>query len=89
MFLQITDSLACFEGHFPDDPVLPAVTILDECARIFPGREIAAVRSAKFLGAVRPGMRVEIALVRKNETDWDLEWRHEGKKLAMISVQLR
>lgn len=89
MILEIDENLPCFEGHFPGDPVLPAVAILDECAALFPDREIACIRAAKFTGAVRPGMRVEIEKTRKTDSEWDLEWRHDGKTLARISVQLR
>lgn len=82
------DDLACFEGHFPGNPILPAVAIFDQCQRLLGGRALRRIRSAKFMGAVLPGMCVEIEIKEKSESDWDLVWSHEGKKLAEISVQL-
>lgn len=88
MTYDVPETLPCFEGHFPGNPILPAVMILDECARILGGRATRRLRSAKFVGAVLPGMRVEIAIRQKSESDWDVEWSHEGKKLVEVSFQL-
>jgi acyl-coenzyme A synthetase/AMP-(fatty) acid ligase/3-hydroxymyristoyl/3-hydroxydecanoyl-(acyl carrier protein) dehydratase len=58
-----------FAGHFPGDPIVPAVVLLDEivdalCAGIehanFTG---LTIHSAKFLRPVRPGERMQIKLI--------------------------
>ena len=58
-----------FPGHFPGDPIVPGVVLLDEVVDAlsielgcidFPG---VTVHSAKFLRPVRPGERVQIELI--------------------------
>jgi len=58
-----------FPGHFPGDPVVPGVVLLDEIvdalsmalgAGDFPG---VTIHSAKFLRPVRPGERMQIELI--------------------------
>jgi 3-hydroxyacyl-[acyl-carrier-protein] dehydratase len=64
-----TPDLRYFEGHFPDDPVLPghwtteAVNLIAGCVVLaaYPGY-LALYREGaqKFLGVVRPGDRLEV-----------------------------
>jgi len=46
-------------GHFPGNPVVPGVVILDEIAhlwlRVHPGCRLAGIPAAKFLSVLRPG----------------------------------
>jgi 3-hydroxyacyl-[acyl-carrier-protein] dehydratase len=53
------------EGHFPDNPVVPAAVLLDEILaiieRAYGGSQLPwAVKSAKFLHPVRPGHQLAI-----------------------------
>jgi 3-hydroxyacyl-[acyl-carrier-protein] dehydratase len=78
--VPITGTEPVFEGHYPEFPIFPGVCIVD-CAiasalaasppRI--GRlTLDAVESARFVGAVYPGVRLDISL------DWRLKdgyWR--------------
>jgi 3-hydroxyacyl-[acyl-carrier-protein] dehydratase len=55
-------------GHFPGDPLMPGVLLIEAAAQLagtvaqadpkfapLPGLKLAAIRNAKFLGIVRPG----------------------------------
>lgn len=49
----------CLAGHYPGNPIVPGVVILDEVAGLLasmqPGRRIVKVAQAKFLSVLRPG----------------------------------
>ena len=48
-------------GHFPGNPVVPGVLILEEVMRTVAGRNVRAVWSnVKFIGPVFPGERVDV-----------------------------
>jgi 3-hydroxymyristoyl/3-hydroxydecanoyl-(acyl carrier protein) dehydratase len=63
--LTIAPDHPAFAGHFPNFPVLPGAVLLDETLELMcraRGIDLLQwqVTSAKFLGAVRPGERLEV-----------------------------
>ena len=67
MTLDIPADHAAFAGHFPANPIVPGVLLLDETlylvARahgVAPGK--CTVFAAKFLSAALPGERLQLAL---------------------------
>ena len=78
-----------FPGHFPDDPVMPGVLILEAMAQassvvvnaILGGRGeeisyyLAGIEKARFRGIVRPGdsLRLTSTLIRRVHDIWKFE----------------
>ena len=63
MTLAFSRQHHCLDGHFPDNPIVPAIAILAEVSvwvEAESGRPVAGVKSARFRAALRP------------ETTWDL-----------------
>ena len=57
-----------FTGHFPGNPILPGVTILDIVARTL-GKPLAGFRRVKFLSPVRPGEVLLVELTHGSKGD--------------------
>jgi 3-hydroxyacyl-[acyl-carrier-protein] dehydratase len=69
---HIDPEASCFAGHFPGDPILPGVFLIEAAAQtagVMMGtsgsggrgeKRLAAVNQFKFLRAVRPGATVDI-----------------------------
>lgn len=74
-----TGAEAFFAGHFPGEPIVPGVLLIEALAQIAgiggaagePGTRflLSAVRSMKFLRAVRPGERIELAAKKSGGMD--------------------
>jgi 3-hydroxymyristoyl/3-hydroxydecanoyl-(acyl carrier protein) dehydratase len=51
-------------GHFPGNPIVPGVVILDEIVHLWlkahPGVRLAGVPAAKFLSVLRPGETCQV-----------------------------
>jgi 3-hydroxyacyl-[acyl-carrier-protein] dehydratase len=85
-----------FSGHFPGNPVLPA--IVQVCAVISLAEEeggkalrLAAVRSAKFLSPIRPDEEVSIRYRRcvdSGEDICDATLSVDGKRAAAFQLEL-
>ena len=77
----VPENLAYFDGHFPTQPILPAVAILDASIEFLrsatknPKLELKTTSSAKFSQPILPGSKIEIFAHDLKENNWDLEWR--------------
>lgn len=59
----------CVSGHFPGNPVVPGVVVLDHALALVAGLDAGVDREAviprvKFTGFVRPGERVRVSGAR-------------------------
>lgn len=82
------------DGHFPDQPVLPAVGMIDGSLELIrlcgvcPPAGQLSLKKAKFAGVVSPGMRMNICL-EQNGNRYDVEWKNSnGAPLASFSFRI-
>jgi 3-hydroxyacyl-[acyl-carrier-protein] dehydratase len=84
-----------FAGHFPGDPILPAVAQL--AAVISLAEDLAgtplrlvAVDTAKFMSPVRPDEEVEVAVTRRaSAPDWFCDATVAAGEMTAASFRLR
>jgi 3-hydroxymyristoyl/3-hydroxydecanoyl-(acyl carrier protein) dehydratase len=56
---------ACFSGHFPSNPIVPAVALLAELVRDVEGRTgkvVSGVKGARFYSVLRPDAVLSVAM---------------------------
>ena len=62
---QVPPDHPCLPGHFPGQPLVPGVVLLEEAAALLlaarPGRRVAGYPVAKFTRPVLPGEWVEVS----------------------------
>jgi 3-hydroxyacyl-[acyl-carrier-protein] dehydratase len=93
---KVPISLKYFEGHFPNNPVLPAFAsveislALGRDLKLLP-EKVKKISNAKFLAIVKPEAVVKI-LVKTYESSVDFEWQVEEqgqwKKACDVSVSV-
>lgn len=89
----VPPDLACFPGHFPDDPVVPGVLEFDwalELAADLLGRSprVETIESLKFLSPLRPGNSFRISVRISRESKLYLRLWGEESEFAKGRVQL-
>jgi 3-hydroxymyristoyl/3-hydroxydecanoyl-(acyl carrier protein) dehydratase len=93
----VPEDLNFFNGHFPNDPILPSVVILEaslELIELFFGDKklfLKEVKTAKFFSPIKPGLKIRITgLMKGHKNNWAVNWIEENKgyKLAAFSLSL-
>ncbi len=73
-------------GHFPGNPLVPGVVILDAVIAAvterWPGCRVTGVSSAKFMSPLRPDQRLTIKAARSGETAVRFACDHDGRPTA-------
>jgi 3-hydroxymyristoyl/3-hydroxydecanoyl-(acyl carrier protein) dehydratase len=76
----------CLSGHFPGNPVVPGVLLLDTVARLVrqwkPGCRIAGIPQAKFHQVLRPEQVVTVTLTEQNLHSIKFVCFREHEKIA-------
>jgi len=88
----IPTDLSYFDGHFPGNPIFPAVGIVDATLyflQMIAGREVyvSHFSVAKFLSPIQPGQTVLIGLNALNEKEWQADWKDEGSQKLLATLR--
>lgn len=74
------------EGHFPGDPVVPGVVLLDLVGDVLqqwkPGSRIIGIAQAKFYQLLRPEQQITISLYEQKPNNIQFECFHGQQKIA-------
>lgn len=92
----IPADLPYFEGHFPGNPIFPAVGIVDATLYFLrtelkvPKIYVSHFPVAKFLSPIQPGQTVRIELKNLSGKEWTADWKDSeaGKLLATLRFHL-
>ncbi len=85
--MKISMNHASLAGHFPGNPVLPGVVMLDEVLRAladfldYPAR-VTGLPSVKFLAPLSPGQEFEVVFREKNAGRARFEVRCNAQRIA-------
>ncbi len=90
---SVPKTLFYFDGHFPHNPVLPAVAIIDISAQFlqkaFPHKKLGrvfSVPSAKFSQPLGPDSKVTIHAQLDENSEWPNQWTVEWKDSVTLDV---
>lgn len=90
----VPEDLPYFRGHFPGNPIFPAVGIVDASvcvvgAILDKSVTIEAIASAKFTHPISPGLRVQVEVTAAPDQMWNVEWRSEDGATSYASLKMR
>ena len=90
----VRPDLPYLEGHFPGNPILPAIAIIDASAYLLQQDlgvkkwTVKSVMSAKFMSPIMPGQTVQIAWQLVSEGVWKVNWSNEDSSKALAKLNL-
>lgn len=92
--LTISPDLPSFKGHFPNNPILPAVSIIDISLYLLSYLQVRVsytkvkMKKSKFAGRIGPGQVVEISATSDDGTSWTVVWSAEADKTKLAQLIL-
>jgi 3-hydroxymyristoyl/3-hydroxydecanoyl-(acyl carrier protein) dehydratase len=78
---KIPSQLPYFAGHFPEQPILPAVAMIDASMEVVRrGLGLTKIKwvelkSSKFMRPLSPGDSIQIQAHSTSLEDWKIEWK--------------
>lgn len=92
----IPENFPAFEGHFPGNPLLPAVCQMGLCADAVSRQtgkqaDVKSVARAKFMRPLLPGARVQITLTPRpdGKTLCELADTENGQKFSQLILSFK
>lgn len=83
---------ASLKGHFPNNPVIPGVIILDEIINIIktikPEFTVNSIPMVKFIHPLLPEQKVIVEITEKTETTISFSCSHNNTKLVTGQLAL-
>ena len=90
----VPGDLPYFNGHFPQNPIFPAVGIVDASTALLglftqrPALHLQSIPMAKFLSPITPGQTVRIEWQKESETEWLVEWKDTASARNLATLRL-
>ena len=91
---RVPASLPYFQGHFPGNPIFPAVAIVDASLTLIRRQQrnenlaLLGVASSKFMHPIRPEQTVQIELKELAPGEWEAHWKDAKKLLATLRLKV-
>ena len=92
-FWAVPENLPYLQGHFPNNPVMPAVAIIDASAEFLAQAfnsttsHAFKIKSAKFLAPITPNTEVEISLHQTGLAEKNLVWKNPQDETILAKVE--
>jgi 3-hydroxyacyl-[acyl-carrier-protein] dehydratase len=90
--IDIPQDHACFSGHFPGNPILPGVLLLERVMSYVQSQQTIPIENysllnVKFLSAVSPGDKLSLSVSEGNSTEKNFSIRifQNGKNDAVLA----
>jgi len=90
----LPESLPYFNGHFPSQPILPAVAVIDlsfeflKVALSNAELNLTSISSAKFLSIIQPNDEIKVTITPKETPMWNIKWTIGDKKVADLVLSV-
>ena len=92
--LTVDSNLPSFKGHFPGNPILPAVSIIDISLYLLENIKspisynTIEVKRSKFMAMVEPNQEIDIEAESDDGTNWRILWRARSNQAKVAQVHL-
>lgn len=92
--LRVDSNLPSFKGHFPGNPILPAVSIIDISLYLLENIKEGIsfnsieVKRSKFMAMVEPNQEIDIEAESDDGTNWRILWRATENQAKVAQVHL-
>jgi len=91
---KIPTDLPYFQGHFPGNPIFPAVGIVDASFVLIrkklsnPRLALIGMSTSKFMNPMGPGQEVQIDLKEINPGEWEAVWKDKEKTFGTVRLKV-